>query len=369
MLFAAMVGGGAALLGVLLLVTLSREVRFVLRAAYEEAGILLRRRLLDDVLADSRTDRDLQIAIGLVKAARVFGQRSVGLEVGETYTTYSPVDRDTLLLVLTASPRNRLTQHVWRYPIVGSIPYKGFFDRDAARREAAFLEERDYDTYLRPAGAFSTLGWFNDPLLSTAVSRDSVQIVATVLHEVTHNSLYVPSAVDFNESLAQFVGYRSTELFFRERGSPAAADRAAAIWRDEKRLGKFYETLARSLDSLYESIQGGSDPMARREGLFQAARQAFTGDWGKSLEVYDPSRLAARPLNNASVIAARIYRTRLALFDHVFEAQGADLRSTLARIVRSVREAPNRDPYDVLAELGKGDGISVREAARPRRPV
>jgi predicted aminopeptidase len=322
------------------------DVRYVTRAAIAEAGILSRRRSIAAVVDDPSTDPRVRSKLLVVLAARAFAKDSLNLAAGEAFTTYSALAGDTLVIVLSAARNDRLEAWTWTWPVVGRVPYKGFFELEAAQREAQKLERAGLDTYLRPASAFSTLGWFNDPLLSTTLRADSVELVATVIHELLHNTLFVRGHVDFNESLAEFVGYHGAELFFRSRGDSLHAARAAARWKDELVLERFWQRLEERLSRVYGSSAPPRTILEERAVVFREAQDQMRGPLAEELRTISGKRLAERPLNNAVVLAQRVYGTGLDRFDRLLVREGGDLKKTIADLKAKV--ALKDDPWDAL---------------------
>ncbi|HET8634735.1 MAG TPA: aminopeptidase [Gemmatimonadales bacterium] len=322
----------------------SDDVRYVTRAGLEETRILQARESIARLVADSATPSDLRASLRLVLAVRDYAD-SLGLDAGDTYTTYADVGRDTLLLVLQAAPPDCICPYTWKWPIVGRMPYKGFFEAEAAEREAAQLAGRGYDIYLRPSGAFSTLGWFEDPLLSTALSADSMELAATVFHEIAHNSLYIASATPFNESFAQLVGYRSAERFFRERGDTLDARRAADRWHDEILLGGFYTELKARLDGFYATHPDSAALDSGRLAEGRWAKAQLEGLLRDSLRTYTIGSVPERPVNNARLIGATIYRSHLDWFESYFEQHGGDIEATVAGLKRLMDGAKGDEAF------------------------
>jgi predicted aminopeptidase len=335
-------------LTVALLATVSADARFLLRSAWEEIRILHARQPIAALVADPATPPRRRAQLRLVLAARAFAARDLGLKAGSTYTTFADIGEGPLLHVLSASPRYSLQPYRWRFPVVGAIPYKGFFDEAAAKAEQRRLDAMGYDTYLRPAGAFSTLGWLPDPLLSTALDDDPAELVATVIHEIAHNTLWVPGDASFNESYAEFVGYQGAAAFFAQRGDTRNAERCAALWRDEKRLADFYGALQSRLEALYASRLPQPVLEARRAEIFHRAQALLAGPLDRSLEAWSGRSLARRPLNNARLIAHRIYATGFDQMEQMYALAGRDLRTGIRQIAVSVHRHPSLPALDAL---------------------
>ena len=319
--------------------------RYLARAGWEEGRILLARQPIEALVADSAVPEPTRAKLRLVLEARAFAEDSLGLPAGGSFTTFTDLGRDTLVLVLSGAARDTLAPVTWWFPIVGRVPYKGFFDVDQARAAERALRARGFDTYLRPSPAFSTLGWFDDPLLSTTLAADSVDLVNTVIHELTHNRYYAPDGAVFNESFANFVGARGAERFFLARGDTVRAVRAAARWADERRLAAFWRALAGAIDSAFAAHPGTAGQPARlaaRDTLYARARRRLVDSVAPTFATIDPRYARVVALDNAALLARRVYLSDLEAFEATFAAAGRDLRGAIARLIETHRAGVTR---------------------------
>jgi predicted aminopeptidase len=330
----------------------SPTMRYLVRAAWAEARILARRRPIDAVIADPLTPAHVRSQLELVRTARAFAADSVGLRVKGSFSTYTKLDHDTLVLVLSGAYRDRLQPITWWFPIVGRVPYKGFFDFQAAVQAATDLHRLGFDAFVRPSPAFSTLGWFDDPIVSTSLTDDSIELVNTVIHETTHNTFYASGQTVFNESFANFVGSRGAEQFFRSRGDTARARQAAARWADEKTLGVFWRRVFDQLDSAFRA-HPGTDSLSRgirlaaRDTIFREARDSLTTSLPQRIRTIPVEALSRARLDNAALLARRVYLTDLDQFDAVYHASNDDLRLSVQRIIGVARQDRD-DPFGGL---------------------
>ena len=323
---------------------------YLSRGAWEEAKILSRRQPISELVSNPQTPPEVREKLRVVLAARQYAKDSIRLKTKDSFTTYSRLDHDTLVLLISAAYRDTLKPYTWWFPIVGRVPYKGYFDFAAARLAAKNLAADGYDVYVRPSDAFSTLGFFNDPLLNTTLKGDTLSLANTVIHELTHNTFYAAGQAPFNESFAMFVGARGAAAFFRTRGQEAAAARLDAQWEDDKVLARFWARVIASLDSAYREHPESKDArITARESVYASARAALISEVGPALKTINPRYAQRVPLNNASLLARRVYASDLDVFDRVYEKEGRNLRRTIGRII-SLANSNRAQPFVALAQ-------------------
>ncbi len=276
-----MTTGIRALAAFLLLCAGGCSPAYVLRAGWEEARILSARRPIRAVIHDTTVAPETRDKLRLVLDARDFAERDLGLRAGASYESFTQLHRDTLVLTVLAAPEFELRWKTWWFPIVGHLPYKGYFDFEDARAEAAGLAAEGYDVSVRAVSAFSTLGWFPDPIMSTTLRLDSLGLVETVIHEITHSTYFPTGQADFNESFANFVGHRGAIEFFCDAVRDASAcERARLRWDDTRVFGHFFhsilEPLRKCTPPICRMTRSGS-PNGRSSRRPRAASRRSTG--------------------------------------------------------------------------------------------
>jgi len=285
-----------------------------------------------------------------VLAARTFARDTLGLEVGDSFSSFVAVEGDAEVFVLSAARRDRLEAYTWWFPIVGRVPYRGYFGAAAAEAAGASLARKDLDVEIRRAAAFSTLGWFADPLLSTTAAEPPVTVVDTVLHELFHATLYRPGETAFDESAASFVGHRGAIAFFCDGpgDDPGRCVLARRQWELERARGRVFGRLAAHLRRLYAA---GTPPPARerlRTWLAEAAAaQLVRRRTGTRADLVPP--------NNARLLGDLVYLTDLDDFDRLAPTDGG-LGPAIRALVDAVRGAS--EPFAAVRALAS------REEAR-----
>lgn len=331
---------------------------YILRAAVEQGRILWRREPIERVLERADLDPATKEKLRLVLVAREYARDTLKLRVGGSYASYSYVDRSALSYVLMAAPKTDLTPYTWWYFFVGRVPYKGFFSEEAAKAEAESFHAQGYDTYIRTAPAYSTLGWFDDPLLAHLLKYDKVTLAEVIFHELLHNTLFVSGAVDFNESLANFVGNRAAILFFRDRYGAGSSEHLRAIraWEEELEFSVFIAQVARSLRELYGKDIAEEEKLKLREEIFSQGKK----EWSRRIKNRPAHRFRAfsqQEVNNAVIVNHLLYLKNLELFESLYEAQGKNLARFVELIAQSVENGSA--PFEAVRELVAGKSEST----------
>lgn len=325
---------------------------YVLRAGWEEARILSSRRPIRAVVHDTTVSRETRDKLRLVLDTRDFAERDLDLRAGRSYESYAEIARDTLALNVLAAPEFGLYWHTWWFPIVGRVPYKGFFDFDAAHEQAAELEARGYDVSVRPVSAFSTLGWFPDPIMSTTLRLDSLSLVETVIHEITHSTFFPSGQADFNESFANFVGHRGAIAFFCDAvRDEAACERARTRWHDTRVFGEFFASIRDPLRELYTSELSAEEMRPRKREIFEEAAARFETEYKPRLEAGRYGSLRPETLDNAWVLSRLLYYTRLDDFERVY-ARHEDLPAAIRSLIEAVDGGDPWERLDALVRAG-----------------
>ena len=338
----------AALALLLACLTSGCDVCYLARAAYEEGRLLWYREPIAQAMAQPGLPADVRAKLATVLAARKFDEERLGLKVGGAYATITRVDQRAIVWIVMAAPRDSLTPYTWWFPIVGNVPYRGYFDKEQAEAEAARMESAGYDTYVRSAVAFSSLGFFNDPLLSNLLALDRVELAGVITHELFHRTYFLASDVMFDESAATWVGSRGAMDFFAATEGVDSADAIAArsVYESDLKFAAFLLQQEARLLRLYQSGLPQDELLERREAVFAS----INADYAKlkpslsGLERFDLDQIK---LNNAVLLNYLIYFHELDNFAALERLHHGDVAATIQAIIELAKSEPV-DPFHAI---------------------
>ncbi len=308
-------------------------------------------RNIDEVLKDENLPRGSRNMLLLVKEVKKYAVETIGLKDDKNYSKYVEIERDYLVDVVSASEKDRFEPYEWSFPFFGSFPYKGFYERKDARREAEMLREKDLDVYIRKVDAFSTLGFFTDPVYSSMDDYSAFGIASLIIHEQTHATLFLKNRINFNEEFATFVGNEGALNFLKHKYG-ARSDYYLKLIDYMEDLDTFLglmQDLYDELDAVYGEDTGREYKIGKREEIFKTFIENFAADYDNRFITDSFKQIENVSLNNAYILIYRRYTGDLSLFYSLYEKQGYDLKNTV-EIIKQVEDYKG-DPKEYLKKL------------------
>jgi len=324
------------------------SLRYVAHVAHGEANLLAQRKSIERVIADPRTDARTRTRLREAQAARAFASDRLALPRNRSYTRYVALDRPYVSWSVFATPEFSVEPITHCFPFAGCVAYRGWFDRARAERDAAQLAKQGDDVAIEGVAAFSTLGWFADPIVSSMLRGDADELDGVIFHELAHQQFYLAGDTAFNESYASFVEREGLREWRASRGE--AAPDAQGDARDAQ-FARLVLDLRERLRTLYVSTRHVEALRVAKAREFDAFRTRYAalrdGEWHGDAR-YDG--WVARPLNNARLVPFGLYDTWVPAFAALFAQAGGDWPRFHA-LVRELGALPDAQRAHRLATL------------------
>ncbi len=311
---------------------------------------------ISQILSSDHTDpemiRDLELAVEI----REFATARLDLPDNGSYRQFVKTNRAAATWNVVVAPEFSLEPRKWCFMVSGCVPYRGYFEHEAARKFAGKLAEGGWDVTISPAIAYSTLGWFDDPLLDTMFQYGDAQLAAVIFHELAHQQLYVKGDAAFNESYASFVEDTGVKLWLSSKDDTKQLE----SWREMQKASLQFNALllecGKTLETLYASNLPEEKLRLRKSEIFNGLQQDYQtlvkDEWnGRSY--YEA--WFSRDLNNARIALMKSYRGGVCAFEQLFRSVDGNLANfhllvaDKARLEREQRRAWLNQPCEVIA--------------------
>lgn len=313
------------------------------------------REVLEKESTDPGLARELQLALEI----RDFAVTDLGLPDNDSYTQFVETDREAVTWNVVAAPEFSLLPRQWCFLVSGCVSYRGYFAREDAQRFAGKMANEGYETSVSPAIAYSTLGWFDDPLLDTMFRYSDEQLAGFIFHELAHQQLYIKGDTAFNEAYAGFVEEAGVKLWLQSTGRteriPGWLDREKAALQFNALLREIRKELEQLYASTLPEEQMREDKSAIFEQLRKTYRALVESEWGGK-NYY--ASILSKDLNNASLALVSAYQGGVCAFENLYRESGENmarfhqLAADMASLENEQRKAWLDQPCAAVASGG-----------------
>jgi predicted aminopeptidase len=328
---------------------------YYLHAVSGQVELLNKRRPVEAVLNDPATAPRTRQQLELVRRLRDFASRELGLPDNRSYRTYADLERPFVVWNVFATPELSLEPKQWCFVFAGCVSYRGYFARDKAEQFAAGLEQDGYDIYVGGVPAYSTLGWFDDPLLNTFLHRPEADLAGLLFHELAHQVVYVGGDTAFNESFATVVELEGVRRWFESHGTASQAEAYRQKIRRREQFTALVLKHKASLAEIYASNLGDAEKRVAKAKIFAELHSDYAvlkSGWGNHAD-YD--KWFEQDLNNAHLAAIGMYHQHVAAFQKLLARLGGNL-AVFYDTVRKLAQLPGSERITALTEqVGWGE--------------
>ena len=302
-----------------------QTVHYYSQAIDGQCRILLKRQPISAIVTDSNSPQPLRESLTYILKVRKFAENELQLPVGNHYLTYVDLNRPFVLWNVFAVPEFSLTPKTWCYPVAGCAAYRGYFDETNAQQYAHKLNKQGYDVYVGGVTAYSTLGWFDDPILSTFVRFSQAQKAALIFHELAHQKLYVKDDTAFNESFATFVEQEGLRRWQLSSGSEQIYSDYLRQHRRRRQFVQLIMQYRQKLEFLYQTDLEPAEKRVRKATIFSELRNEFDRLKTRQVELSAYNVWMNRSLNNAKISSVVAYHDFLPAFQKMLTQFAGEL--------------------------------------------
>jgi predicted aminopeptidase len=323
---------------------------YTLKSAYNQMSLLANSESYEEIIKTKKISPDDKRKLLLSQEVRDFALNDLKLHSNGNYEKVTWLNRPFVTWAVSASDPWKVKPYEWYFPIVGRVPYLGFFNRKEAEAEEKDMAKKGFDTYVRGISAYSTLGWFPDPLLSSMLNYDDEVLAETLIHELVHTTIWIKDNADFNERLASFAGQKGAELFYLKKEglkSPSYKNMQDAT-ADDKIFSVFITQQLIELDSWYENLKPEDKTSENKTARLAKIQEIFTSEIKPQLKTKNWDRFTKSKLNNARLMMFRTYMSDFSAFERLWESAKGDF-SLFIEKCKKLKNSKNPDKD--LAEL------------------